>query len=398
MESLLLLNGPNLNMLGKREPETYGTTTLAGLEDQCARWAEDRGYSLETFQSNHEGALIDRLHAAGSSQSGVIFNPGAFTHYSYALHDAIAAIDAPVVEVHISNVRERESWRAHSVVAPSCLYTIYGRGVEGYRWAIDHLTNSLEAPAVEVQYATGPDHVADLRIPDGKGPHPVAVLVHGGFWRHHWTRDTTGRLAIDLRDNGFATWNIEYRRVGTGGGYPQTLQDVAAAVDHLDQLAAEFHLDLERVHVIGHSAGGQLALWSVNRHRLPGEAPGADPRVLPMAAVSLAGVTDLAGGEEGNLGDGAVAGFLGNAPRKEAYAIASPMSFLPADRTQLIVHGTADDRVPLSFAHDYVGAARRPGSRVELIEVEGADHFDPIDPNGRTWPLVREKLTSRLLE
>ncbi len=389
---ILIVNGPNLNLLGSRSPETYGTSDLAEVEEMCRQRARIHGIEITAFQSNHEGELIDRLHAARGTVSGIVMNPGALTHYSYALHDAIEAIELPTVEVHISNVKERESWRAHSVVSPACVYTIYGRGIDGYRWAIDHLVNRAALPARTLQYAAGADHVADLRIPDGPGPHPVAVLLHGGFWRHHWTRDTTESIAVDLTSRGYATWNVEYRRVGMGGGYPATLQDVAAAVDHLDELAAEYHLDLERVTVLGHSAGGQLALWAAGRDRLDEGSPGAGPRVVPAAAMSLAGITDLETGEATDLGDGAVAGFLGKADRNEAYRAASPIRMLPATRPHIVVHGKADDRVPSSFAHSYVEAGRRPGTLVELLEIPEADHFDPIDPLSAAWEAVVGRL------
>ncbi len=392
MRRILILNGPNLNLLGSRDPQVYGSTSLAELERSCAEWGAVHNLEVDTYQSNHEGALIDRLHEARETVDGIVFNPGAFTHYSYALHDAVEAIEPPVVEVHISNIRERESWRAHSVIGPAAAYTIYGRGLDGYRWAIEHLVHTAARPPITLPYAAGVDHVADLRLPDGSGPHPVAVLIHGGFWRHHWTRDTTGALAVDLCARGFATWNIEYRRVGTGGGYPSTLQDVALAVDHLDELAAEYRLDLGRVVTIGHSAGGQLALWTAGRHRLAEADPGSNPRILPVAAVSLAGVTDLKAAEALNIGEGAVAGFLGKTPRDEAYRVASPIRLLPADRPHLIVHGTRDDRVPPAQAHEYVDAARRPGTKVELVEVDGVDHFDPIDASGRAWAIVAERI------
>lgn len=393
MRRILILNGPNLNLLGTRRPETYGSTNLTELIVSCEAWAARHDMEVEGFQSNHEGALIDRLHEARSNVDGIVFNPGALTHYSYALHDAIEAIEVPVVEVHISNVLERESWRSHSVIGPACVHSIYGRGIEGYRWAIDHLAHRAAHPVKTIAYASGSDHAGDLRLPSGPGPHPVAVLIHGGFWRHHWTRDTTEAIAIDLVGSGYATWNIEYRRVGSGGGYPQTLQDVASAIDHLDDLAAEYHLDLEHVVVIGHSAGGQLAIWAANRHRLASDDPGAEPRVLPAAVVSLAGVTDLEVAESTNLGDGAVSGFLGKTPRNHAYRVASPMQLLPADRPHLIVHGTNDDSVPISLAHSYVGAARRPGGQVEMMEIDGADHFDPISPDSNAWQAVIHRLS-----
>ena len=136
---VLVVNGPNLNLLGTRRPEVYGTTTLGELEEMCRQWGTELGCEVSVFQSNHEGAIIDRLHEAIGRCDGIVINPGALTHYSYALHDAIEASNIPTVEVHISNIAARESWRAVSVIAPVCVASITGQGVEGYRRAIEVL-------------------------------------------------------------------------------------------------------------------------------------------------------------------------------------------------------------------------------------------------------------------
>ena len=136
---VLVVNGPNLNLLGIRRPEVYGEATLGELEDSCRRWGRDLGFTVDTFQSNHEGAIIDRLHDAIGSANGVVINPGALTHYSYALHDAIEAVGLPVVEVHLSDVTAREQWRANSVISAVCVTTISGEGVDGYRRALEYL-------------------------------------------------------------------------------------------------------------------------------------------------------------------------------------------------------------------------------------------------------------------
>ncbi|MRH43154.1 type II 3-dehydroquinate dehydratase [Aquibacillus halophilus] len=135
MNRLLLLNGPNLNMLGKREPGIYGVTSLEDIEDNLTKLTESFKYQLDTFQSNHEGELIDRIQQADGNYQGIIFNPGAFTHTSIAIRDAISSITVPVIEVHISNVHQRESFRHTSLLAPVSKGQIVGLGVKGYQLA-----------------------------------------------------------------------------------------------------------------------------------------------------------------------------------------------------------------------------------------------------------------------
>lgn len=134
---ILVLDGPNLNLLGEREPHVYGTTTLADIHGQLARRAGELGAVIDTFQSNHEGALIDRLHAARGQYHGVIFNPGAFTHYSIALRDAVAGCGLPTIEVHLSNTQAREDFRRRSVIAPVAVGQIAGFGPLSYRLALE---------------------------------------------------------------------------------------------------------------------------------------------------------------------------------------------------------------------------------------------------------------------
>lgn len=151
MPAILLLNGPNLNLLGTREPGVYGATTLADVEARCRATAERLGFTLEALQSNHEGALIDAIHQAGGRHrsgelAGVVFNPGAFTHTSVALFDAISGVKPlPVFEVHISNVHARESFRHHSYVSPAAAGIVVGFGVDGYELAIEGLARRLRA-------------------------------------------------------------------------------------------------------------------------------------------------------------------------------------------------------------------------------------------------------------
>jgi 3-dehydroquinate dehydratase II len=144
MATILLLSGPNLNLLGDREPEVYGTTTLDELVTSALDAAKQRGHDLEHMQSNHEGALIDAIHSARGRCDAIVFNPGAFTHYAYAIADALAAFDGIVVELHLSNPHAREEWRHTSVVAPVVTGTITGFGAAGYRLAIEAVADLLE--------------------------------------------------------------------------------------------------------------------------------------------------------------------------------------------------------------------------------------------------------------
>ena len=140
---ILLVNGPNLDMLGVREPAVYGSNTLADLEKLVVDYGASKSVSVECYQSNHEGCLIGKIHEAHTAYDGIVYNPGAHTHYSYALRDAVGGIDTPCVEVHISNVDAREVFRHISVIAPACVAQVKGRGFKGYCDAIDIL---LEGP------------------------------------------------------------------------------------------------------------------------------------------------------------------------------------------------------------------------------------------------------------
>jgi len=246
-------------------------------------------------------------------------------------------------------------------------------------------------PATPTTYTYGEsaEQFAVLTVPSTAGPHPVVVLIHGGFWRAAYGLDLMDPLAADLVRRGYAAWNVEYRRVGQpGGGWPGTLEDVAAAVDQLAEVAAVADLDLTRVSVVGHSAGGHLALWAAGRETLERGVPGADPAVTVAAAVGLAPVTNLRMGAEGGLGGGAVVDFLGGLPEEfpDRYAVAEPN--LTADAAYAIIEGDADDIVPERFARP-----DRPGD-VTFVLIPGADHFDVIDPAHAAWAAAVAELAS----
>lgn len=145
MIRLLLLNGPNLNLLGQREPDVYGTTTLAEIERATCAYASERGAEMDCFQSNHEGVLIDAIQESQGVYDGVVYNPGAHTHYSYAIHDAIASVTTPVVEVHLSDISKRESFRSVSVLVDACIGQVKGLGPESYLRGVDMILEHLKA-------------------------------------------------------------------------------------------------------------------------------------------------------------------------------------------------------------------------------------------------------------
>jgi acetyl esterase/lipase len=254
---------------------------------------------------------------------------------------------------------------------------------------------------LRLAYATGASQFGELHVPAAPGPYPVAIVIHGGFWRTPYAYTLMTGIAEDLARRGIAAWNIEYRRLGDPqGGWPATLLDVAAAADFLAGVATRHQLDLRRVAAIGHSAGGHLALWLAARPRIPHGsvlAPARAPLAL-AGAISLAGVVDLRMGERMRLGNGAVAELLGGSfsAVPERYATASPAALLPLRVRQVLVHGTADDRVPFEMSRSYSEAARAAGERVQLITLPGVDHFALIDASSQAWAISLRSIQAAL--
>lgn len=219
----------------------------------------------------------------------------------------------------------------------------------------------------------------------------VVCLFHGGFWRMPHGSDQLTPLAEDLAQRGFVAWNLQYRRLNGGGGWPTTFEDVAAGIDHLATLVDQgMDLDLTRVAAVGHSAGGQLALWAGGRARLPAGSPGARPRVTLAAVCAQAPIADLVHAHTLGLGQRAATLLMGGSPSElpERYALASPRARLPLGIPQLLVHGTADDALPVAMTREYVTAAHAAGDDVTLIEPPGIGHFEHIDPGHEAWRVV----------
>lgn len=217
----------------------------------------------------------------------------------------------------------------------------------------------------------------------------TVVIVHGGFWRAQYGLTLGAPLAADLAARGYTCWNLEYRRVGDGGGWPATLADVAAGIDHLAQL----DVDTAKVVAIGHSAGGQLAAWAAGRATLAPGTPGASPKVPVTAVVSQAGVLDLATAARTGVGDTAVPDLLGGTPSAvpARYRAADPIVQVPLRGPVLCVHARADQNVPYAQSTAYVAAATAAGGAAILHETAG-DHFTLIDPTSAAWRTVRDGL------
>lgn len=248
-----------------------------------------------------------------------------------------------------------------------------------------------------IRYGEAELQRAALSRPRGPGDNtvPVVVLVHGGFWQPGFDRTLMDPLAESVVAEGWAAWNVDYRPSGDDGGWPITFTDIAAAVDHLAEFGGGRGIDVERVAVVGHSAGGTLALWAAARSGLPADAPGAGPRVEPTGVVSLAGVPNLAAAALEGVGGGAVDRLMGGSPTGGAgadYGLASPVERLPLGVRQLLVHGTDDAQVPIEQSRSYRDRARDAGDTIDAELLDGVDHFEVIDPASQAWRLVLDWL------
>lgn len=254
-----------------------------------------------------------------------------------------------------------------------------------------------------IAYGMDPLQFGELRLPKGSGPFPLAVVIHGGCWVSQFaTLQNTAALADALRDAGIATWNVEYRRLDDpGGGWPGTFADVAAATDHVREVAKQHPVDLRRVVTIGHSAGAHLALWAAARMRLAKDSALYGDNPLPLrGAIALGGPGDLRDFHTYGAkicGSNVIEKLMGGGPDAlpDRYAQGSPIELLPFGVRQVLIVGEADGVMPRASRDAYAAAARKVGDVAEVLEVPGG-HFEVIAPTSSAWPAVRDKVLALL--
>lgn len=265
----------------------------------------------------------------------------------------------------------------------------------------DVLSRPAPPPDRTIRYGDGHDHVIDLRLPVGAGgARPLVVVVHGGFWRAAYDREHTGPQARAFAAAGHVVAVPEYGRVGApGGGWPGTFDDTARWSDSVvDLVCAELGedaVDRERVVLVGHSAGGHLALWAAARHRLPESSPWRRSEPLPVrGVVSLAGVADIELSATLRLSNGATQDLLGGEPTQvpRRYAETDPAVLVPTGIPAVLAHGDVDDLVPIALSRSYEKHARAAGDSPALVELPGTGHFELIDPLSAAWPTVMDSL------
>lgn len=256
-------------------------------------------------------------------------------------------------------------------------------------------------PGTTIPYGASAAKFGELRVPDakrhGKGPYPVLVMIHGGCWLADYDYAYFTRLAAWFTEQGVATWTIEYRRLGDGGGWPNTFMDVGEAVDSLNLMAKTDRLDLKRVYAAGHSAGGQLALWLASRGKLANDSELARTEPLKIRGVlGLAAITDLASYRVGAADscNASVDRLLGGTPQEfpRRYADTSPIARLPLGVPQVFVQGELDPVVPAAGVRAYVEAAQKAGDTVTYLPLPGAGHFEPAVPHPASEAALKQAL------
>ena len=281
----------------------------------------------------------------------------------------------------------------------------HGSGPDGLMAWPDLLERPRPRPTATIAYGENALQVADLWLPDGAGPHPIVLMVHGGCWQTSIAdRRIMNWIAEDLRRRGIAVWNIDYRGVDRpGGGYPGTFLDAAAAADALRAHAAQYRLDLSRLAAVGHSAGGHLALWLAGRPRLPERSPLRTAAPLPIRTViSLGGLPDLeAAARPPGSGCGTeVIGRLvagdASAPRPEPFADTSVPRLAPLGVHQVLINGRQDRIIPTHYAEGYAAPMRAAGDDVRVRMLDRTGHVELVAPETAAWTAAVEEIERAL--
>lgn len=254
----------------------------------------------------------------------------------------------------------------------------------GHRLARSDAENLAEVHRAPLQFG-------DLRVPDGPGPHPVAIFIHGGCWLSQYGISHSGKFTQALADNGIAVWSLEYRRVGDkGGGWPGTFLDIGQGADHLQKLTVEHNLDLGRLLAIGHSAGAQFALWLAARPQIPADIAIATDDPLAISAVlAMAPAADLARLHEGQICGHVIDRLMGGSPATfpDRFRWADPAKIALPAVDQILLIGR-HDQSGAPVGHRYFEAAKSRGDSVRLMEANESGHFEMIDPDSSSWPFV----------
>jgi len=366
---IVVFNGPGVSV------------EASALELFRERWQSSLGVAIRTVASDGSDPARALAAAIDGGLDALVLNPGR-AELTSALPDALLC-----AFVGFSYPGTPAARFDHGP-----LEDIAGRGLDGYRWAIKYLLSCAEWPLTICRYGEERDQVGELRLPEGPGPHPLIVLIHGGGWKALWRKDIMAPMAVDLARRGYATWNIEFRRLGAGGGWPMTFDDVAAAINSVEELRQRFPLDESRLLLVGHSSGGQLALWA---------AAAEEVRIRAVAVVGLAALVDLVEGSRRELigGENVIAKLLGGTVDEvpARFAALSPRALLPLGTRQTLVQGLSD------YIHDlidqnraYAREAAGLGDQVSLVEIDGAEHLDLIEPSSAGWPLVAAQIEQSL--
>ena len=266
-----------------------------------------------------------------------------------------------------------------------------------------HDIAALPSLSADTTITYGPDSLnfGELRLPDGLGPHPVAIVIHGGCWLSIANLHIMDHFCDKLTKAGIATWNLEYRKVDSpGGGWPGTFDDIGLGIDYLRILADKYNLDLNRVVFVGHSSGGHLALWAGFRHRVDENSQLRSENPLrPLGVVSLAGLADLRDMVERTkavCGGDVISTLLGGTFEEvpDHYRNASPLTLLPNGVKQIVIYGSDDPAVPPELGQAYVEAGKLQNENIGFIVIPDASHFELIAPWTSSWPIVEASIKS----